>query len=101
MALSPRALRSRERGNHVFRSRACQALASMRDRLDMAWCSGRSFRHATGMREISPSSVPGWWPGRRAVIKLALGLGLTLPLADLACAQGADPRRARPQTDDR
>jgi|SRR5437867_1530778 len=40
-------------------------------------------------------------PGRRAVLKLALGIGLGLPWAHGADAQGGDPRSARPQPNDR
>ena len=40
-------------------------------------------------------------PGRRAVLKLAVGVGLTLPVAGLVSAQDADPRKARPQRNDR
>jgi rieske iron-sulfur protein len=46
-------------------------------------------------------TAPGGESGRRAVLKLALGLGLTLPVPGQALGQGADPRRARPQPDDR
>ena len=38
---------------------------------------------------------------RRVVLKLALSLGLTLPVARCALAQPVDPRRLRPQPDDR
>ena len=40
-------------------------------------------------------------PGRRAVLKLAVGVGLALPVAGLVSAQDADPRKARPQRNDR
>jgi Rieske Fe-S protein len=39
--------------------------------------------------------------GRRAVLCLALALGAALPLAGRACAQDGDPRRLRPQPNDR
>ena len=39
--------------------------------------------------------------GRRAVLKVALGLGLGLPVARRALAQPVDARRQRPQPDDR
>lgn len=39
--------------------------------------------------------------GRRSVMKLALGLALGLPLGGRASGQSTDPRRARPQADDR
>jgi hypothetical protein len=47
------------------------------------------------------SRLPSLPPARarRAVLKLALGIGLGLPC--LARAQGADPRKARPQKGDR
>jgi len=40
-------------------------------------------------------------PGRRAVLNLAVGVGLALPVAGLVSAQDADPRKARPQRNDR
>ncbi|MGH3118643.1 MAG: ubiquinol-cytochrome c reductase iron-sulfur subunit [Gaiellales bacterium] len=40
-------------------------------------------------------------PGRRAVLKLALGAGLCLPVAALAAAQDESGRKARPQANDR
>src|SRR5215470_7522788 len=46
-------------------------------------------------------SSSGASQGRRRVLKLALGIGLCLPGARLARAQDSDPRRARPQTNDR
>jgi Rieske Fe-S protein len=39
--------------------------------------------------------------GRRALLKLAFGLGLGLPLGQSARGQDADPRKARPRTGDR
>src|SRR5437867_12373530 len=45
-------------------------------------------------------SAPIPQPARRAVLKLALAVGLTLPVADLVGAQD-DRRKARPQTNDR
>ena len=53
------------------------------------------------MSETPRWSAPAPWPGRRAVLKLALGMGLGLPAVDLVGAQHDDPRKARPQTDDR
>jgi rieske iron-sulfur protein len=38
---------------------------------------------------------------RRVLLKLALGLGLGLPFIEPARGQDADPRKARPQKDDR
>src|SRR5215467_906696 len=40
-------------------------------------------------------------PPRRAVLKLAVGVGLTLPVAGLAAAQDDAGRKARPQANDR
>src|SRR5262249_52347095 len=40
-------------------------------------------------------------PGRRAVLKLAAGIGLALPMAGRAGAQDDARRRARPQPNDR
>lgn len=53
------------------------------------------------MSETPQSSGPGTSPGRRAVLKLALGVGLGLPVAGLVGAQDGDPRKARPQANDR
>jgi Rieske Fe-S protein len=39
--------------------------------------------------------------GRRTVLKAALGLGMGLPFLDVAVAQTADPKKARPQEGDR
>jgi rieske iron-sulfur protein len=43
-------------------------------------------------------SAPGRWPGRRDMLKLALGL--VLPVPGLAVAQDDAARRARPQPND-
>lgn len=40
-------------------------------------------------------------PGRRAVLKLAVGMGLALPVTGLAGAQDDPRRKARPQPNDR
>src|SRR5213593_1288054 len=40
-------------------------------------------------------------PSRRTVLTLALGLTLGLPLLDVAAAQDADPKAARPREGDR
>ena len=53
------------------------------------------------MSETPRSSGAGASQGRRAVLKLALGVGLGLPVADLVGAQDGDPRKARPQANDR
>jgi rieske iron-sulfur protein len=52
------------------------------------------------MSETWRSSLCGVSQGRRAVLKLALGAGLILPV-NLAGAQNDDQRGARPQTNDR
>jgi rieske iron-sulfur protein len=52
------------------------------------------------MSETRRSSPPGANQGRRAVLKLALSVGLVLP-ANLVGAQNDDPRKARPQPNDR
>ena len=44
---------------------------------------------------------PGGGSGRRTVLRLALGVGLGLPMARRALAQAVDPRQRRPQPDDR
>ena len=44
---------------------------------------------------------PGGGSGRRTVLRLALGVGLGLPVARRALAQAVDPRQRRPQPDDR
>jgi rieske iron-sulfur protein len=46
-------------------------------------------------------SAPDPRPGRRAVLKLAAGMGLALPLAGLVGAQDDPRRKARPQPNDR
>ena len=46
-------------------------------------------------------SVPDSKPARRAVLKLAVGVGLALPVADLVGAQDDNRRKARPQPNDR
>jgi Rieske Fe-S protein len=52
------------------------------------------------MSETQRSSLSGASQGRRAVLKLALSVGLLLP-ANLVGAQNDDPRKARPQANDR
>ncbi len=52
------------------------------------------------MNDTPPWSAPGPWPARRSVLKLALGV-VALPVADAMSAQHDDPRKARPQTNDR
>jgi rieske iron-sulfur protein len=52
------------------------------------------------MSETRRSSPSGASQGRRAVLKLALSVGLLLP-ANLVGAQNDDPRKARPQANDR
>jgi hypothetical protein len=42
-----------------------------------------------------------WSRARRALLKAALGLGMSLPLVQPAGGQDADARKARPQKDDR
>src|SRR2546427_10578495 len=54
----------------------------------------------TGMNETPPWSAPGPWPRRRCVLTLALGV-VVLPGAGVVGAQPDDPRRARPQANDR
>jgi len=46
-------------------------------------------------------SVPDPQPARRAVLKLAVGVGLALPVAGLVSAQEDNRRKARPQMNDR
>jgi rieske iron-sulfur protein len=47
------------------------------------------------------SNAPsGGGSGRRTLLRLALGVGLGLPVARRALAQAVDPRRQRPQPDD-
>jgi len=46
-------------------------------------------------------SVPDPQPARRTVLKLAVGAGLMLPRVGMVAAQGDDPRKARPQPNDR
>jgi rieske iron-sulfur protein len=46
-----------------------------------------------------PSSLPQSHARRRALLKVAVGMGLGLPFPVLS--QDPDPRKARPQTDDR
>jgi rieske iron-sulfur protein len=53
------------------------------------------------MSETPRSSTSGVSQSRRRVLKLALGVGLCLPRAKLATAQDGDPRKARPQPNDR
>ncbi len=45
--------------------------------------------------------LPDSKPARRTVLKLAVGAGLTLPIAGLVGAQDDNRRKARPQADDR
>jgi len=59
------------------------------------------LRGNESMSDTPRSSGPGASQARRAVLKLALGVGLGLPVADLVGAQGGDPRKARPQANDR
>jgi len=69
--------------------------------LDIQWISERFCRGPPAMNETPRRrSAPFPQPGRRAVLKLALAVGLTLPVADLVGAQD-DRRKARPQTNDR
>src|SRR5438445_2772160 len=53
------------------------------------------------MSETSRSIGSAVSPERRAVLKVALGVGLGLPVADFVGAQDGDPRKARPQPNDR
>lgn len=53
------------------------------------------------MSDTRRSKGPAASQGRRAVLKLALGVGLGFPVADLAGAQDSEPRKARPQANDR
>jgi len=53
------------------------------------------------MSETSPRPSSRLSPTRRALLKLAAGAGLGLLVADVAGAQYDNPRRARPQVDDR
>lgn len=53
------------------------------------------------MSMTPPRSTPDPWLGRRAVLKLAVALGVGLPAADLVGAQDDSARKARPQTNDR
>src|SRR5439155_1629078 len=69
--------------------------------LDIEWISERFCRGQPAMNETPRRrSAPIPQPARRAVLKLALAVGLTLPVADLVGAQD-DRRKARPQTNDR
>jgi rieske iron-sulfur protein len=52
----------------------------------------------SGTRRSSESSAN---QSRRRVLRLALSVGLCFPGAKLACAQDGDPRKARPQANDR
>jgi rieske iron-sulfur protein len=52
-----------------------------------------------GMGNGGPSSLPQSHARRRALLKVALGMGLGLPFPVLS--QDPDPRKARPQKDDR
>src|SRR5437879_9162006 len=53
------------------------------------------------MRQPPSWGASGPVPGRRAVLGLALSIGLGLPVADLIAAEQDDARKARPQTNDR
>lgn len=53
------------------------------------------------MSETAQRSATGPCPARRAMLKLAAGAGLGLLVPDGALAQDDNPRRARPQTNDR
>jgi rieske iron-sulfur protein len=53
------------------------------------------------MSETPPRGARGPWPDRRAVLKLALSVGLGVPMAGRAGAQTDNPRSARPQANDR
>lgn len=53
------------------------------------------------MSQTPPRRARAGRLGRRAVLKLAVGAGLALPGPCLVAAQDDDPRRARPQKDDR
>ncbi len=53
------------------------------------------------MSEAPRRSAADPWPARRALLKLAAGVGLGLLVADGVSAQDDNPRRARPQTNDR
>jgi len=52
------------------------------------------------MNETPPRNAPGPWPRRRSLLALALSVA-ALPVAGLINAQTDDPRRARPQPNDR
>jgi rieske iron-sulfur protein len=70
------------------------------DRLDIP--AGRDDSAATPMGETSPgSAMGGIGCGRRAVLTLALGVGLSASAARRLGAEPSDPRRQRPQADDR
>src|SRR5262249_30323832 len=82
-----------------------------RGRRDPEFCAGAAPCYARGLtREEalnrrgmdagSPLSSLPFSPARRALLRLALALGLGLPCLDPAGAQD-DPRKARPQTGDR
>ena len=53
------------------------------------------------MSETPPPRADRTGPGRRDVLKLALGIGLVVPLGGGAHAQTGDARSARPQPNDR
>lgn len=55
----------------------------------------------SGGSRNDPAAMSDRTPARRAVLKLAVGVALGLPVAGLAGAQDANPRRARPQANDR
>jgi rieske iron-sulfur protein len=53
------------------------------------------------MSEAQRLSSSGASQSRRRVLRLALGVGLCFPAAKLARAQDSDPRKGRPQANDR
>jgi rieske iron-sulfur protein len=53
------------------------------------------------MSQTPRHSAPDPRAARRAVLKLAAAVGLGLPVVDLVAAQDDNPRRMRPQRDDR
>jgi rieske iron-sulfur protein len=53
------------------------------------------------MRDTPAGIAPVGWLERRTLLTLAVGVCAVLPLAGRAGAQPADPRRARPQPNDR
>lgn len=53
------------------------------------------------MSDTPRRSAPHPWLERRAVLELAVAVGLALPVAGLVAAQEENPRKARPQRNDR